>query len=423
MDKRFLLDEARRILADNDRGGYTVPTRGMYPYQWNRDSAFVALGFATFDMDRAIREIESLFEGQWSNGMVPHIVFRVSEPTYFPGPAVWRTNKSPESSGITQPPVAASVAWRLWSATSDTALRMRLQALFPKLLASHRWFHEFRDTDKRGGVIMTHPWESGRDNSPEWDAPMANVDVSGVEPYQRRDLDHANADMRPTKAQYDCFVALLQFGRDCGWDARHIGRCNPLRVADVGMTMILLRANRDLKAMAEAIGASDAAAEIDCWIRLGDAGAESLWNEDTGSYCSRDAITGLSSGYVTSASFLAFYAGVGSEAQRRRLLAHFGRIAGKVRYMTPSFDPDEPAFESSRYWRGPVWAVVNFMIAQGLAEAGNDAEAARVRKDSLALIVQSGFREAFDPMSGAGAGGYSFSWTAAMFLAWSGASV
>ena len=30
----------------NDRGGYTVPTEGLYPYQWNWDSAFVALGFA-----------------------------------------------------------------------------------------------------------------------------------------------------------------------------------------------------------------------------------------------------------------------------------------------------------------------------------------------------------------------------------------
>ena len=33
----------------NDRGGYTVPTAGLYPYQWNWDSAFVALGFNQFD--------------------------------------------------------------------------------------------------------------------------------------------------------------------------------------------------------------------------------------------------------------------------------------------------------------------------------------------------------------------------------------
>jgi hypothetical protein len=76
-------EQALDILRANDRGGYTVPTAGLYPYQWNWDSAFVALGFMTFDIDRAWREIETLFEGQWADGFLPHIVFRVDEPTYF----------------------------------------------------------------------------------------------------------------------------------------------------------------------------------------------------------------------------------------------------------------------------------------------------------------------------------------------------
>ena len=41
--------EARWILRLNDRGGYTVPTAGLYPYQWNWDSAFAAYGFAAFE--------------------------------------------------------------------------------------------------------------------------------------------------------------------------------------------------------------------------------------------------------------------------------------------------------------------------------------------------------------------------------------
>ncbi|MHC2301071.1 hypothetical protein ACVJBD_005337 [Rhizobium mongolense] len=46
-------DEAKAILAANDRGGYTVPTDRLYPFQWNWDSAFVAMGFAAYDIDRA----------------------------------------------------------------------------------------------------------------------------------------------------------------------------------------------------------------------------------------------------------------------------------------------------------------------------------------------------------------------------------
>ena len=26
---------AHSILKDNDLGGYTIPTKGLYPYQWN----------------------------------------------------------------------------------------------------------------------------------------------------------------------------------------------------------------------------------------------------------------------------------------------------------------------------------------------------------------------------------------------------
>ncbi|MCB2097026.1 MAG: hypothetical protein KDE05_05290, partial [Parvularculaceae bacterium] len=63
---------AIEVLKKNDRGGYSVPTAGLYPYQWNWDSAFTALGFAAFDRDRAWRELETLFAAQWEDGFTPH---------------------------------------------------------------------------------------------------------------------------------------------------------------------------------------------------------------------------------------------------------------------------------------------------------------------------------------------------------------
>ncbi|MGI9490790.1 MAG: MGH1-like glycoside hydrolase domain-containing protein, partial [Geminicoccaceae bacterium] len=44
--------QAIDILKANDQGGFTIPTPRLYPYQWNWDSAFAALGFATFDRER-----------------------------------------------------------------------------------------------------------------------------------------------------------------------------------------------------------------------------------------------------------------------------------------------------------------------------------------------------------------------------------
>jgi glycogen debranching enzyme len=102
------------------------------------------------------------------------------------------------------------------------------------------------------------------------------------------------------------------------------------------------------------------------------------------------------------------------------MLAHFDRIGARVRYMVPSLDPDDPGFQMIRYWRGPVWAVVNYMIGTGLLEQGHLAQGERVRGDTRAMMNQTGFFEAYSPTDCAGSGGDDFSWTAAIWLAWSG---
>ena len=417
---------ARNILKANDRGGYTVPNGRVYPFQWNWDSAFVALGFDSFDRDRAWTEVETLFRAQWSDGFLPHIVFWKDDPGYFPGPSVWGADKDPVTSGITQPPVAATVVRKLWDRASGAGegehYRSRLETLFPKLLAWHRWFHDYRDFEDRGLVVAMHPWETGRDNSPEWDVPGEVIDVSGVGDYVRRDTSHLDAKMRPTKLEYDRYLALVQFGRNTGWNHRAIARENPFRVADVGMSMILLRANRDLAALADELGKADEAAEIRSWVALSERGIEWLWDEDVGAWCSRDTITSRFSGHITSASFLSFYAGLSDSKRDEAMREHFDRIAAMVDYVMPSLDPADPGFQMIRYWRGPVWAVVNYMIGTGLAEAGDNDRAGRVTRDTLELMRRNGFYEAYSPVDGTGSGGDDFSWTAAIWLAWADAA-
>jgi hypothetical protein len=421
IDRNSELDaRAREILTRNDRGGYTVPNGRVYPFQWNWDSAFVALGFATFDADRAWREVETLFEAQWADGFLPHIVFWKDDPGYFPGPDVWASGRTPRTSGITQPPVAASVVRALWEGADQAAFRSRLEVLFPKLVAWHRWFRDYRDPDKLGVVVAMHPWETGRDNSAEWDAPASAVDVSNVGEYQRRDTSHLDQSMRPTKLDYDRYLALVQFGRATGWNHAEITATNPFRVADVGMTMILLRANRDLLALAEALGRVAEADEIRGWLALAPKAGDYLWDDQLGAYCSRDTITGMLCGALTSASFLNFYGGVREPARDQAMLDHAERIGREVGRLMPSLDPADPRFEPLRYWRGPVWAVVNYLVGTGFADAGHDQLAERVRRDTAELIAATGFHEAYNPLNSAPSGGDDFSWTAAIWLHWAG---
>jgi len=103
-------------------------------------------------------------------------------------------------------------------------------------------------------------------------------------------------------------------------------------------------------------------------------------------------------------------------ARRQRLLQRLESWLASVAYGVPSFEPGRPEFEPQRYWRGPVWLIVNWMLIDGLRRNGRADLAARIRHDSLALVERAGFAEYFNPLTGAPLGGSAFSWTAAMYL-------
>lgn len=410
-----LTQQAIDILTNNDRGGFTIPTPKLYPFQWNWDSAFAALGFATFDHDRAWTEIETLLEGQWADGMLPHIVFKQPDKGYFPGPDVWGTNKHPPSSGHSQPPVVTSIVCELARLTKDHS---RAAKLFPKLMRYHEWFHTMRDPDTTGLVAAIHPWETGRDNCPDWDIGMNNIAVPDDLPaYIRRDTSEVNADQRPDTLQYDRFLSIVKFAREQSWDHQIIYRDGPFLMADPGIQFILLRADRDLLQLANDLGYSEQTSKIQCWIDQSMIGCNLLWNSAINAYTAKDLRTDSYSHAVTSASMLSFYANAGDESQRRHMLNHANCILESVQYGFPSWDPRDTLFEARRYWRGPVWAIVNLMISRGLRESGETKMADRIKNDTIALIEATGFNEYFNPDNGEALGGQNFTWTAAVYLA------
>ena len=409
--------QAAAILRDNDRGGYTVPTAGLYPYQWNWDSVFAALGFAFFDRDRAWREIETVFEGQWSDGMAPHIIFRHDDPSYFPGPSIWASGTEPPTSGHSQPPVAATVArWLMETGGTDDA--KRAAALYPRLLASHAWWHRERDPDGTGLVSIIHPWESGRDNCPDWDLgmdPMVVPDDLGT--YHRRDTDWVDFSERPTHATYDRYLTIVKFGRECGWNHKHIYRHGPFLMADPCVQFTLMRGDADLLALAGHFGTEADHRLIAERIEQGKQGAQLLWSDAAGGFVAREMRSGQLSNAITNASMLCFFAGAGTDEQRAATLEQARAIMAICDFGFPSWDPRDDRFEQRRYWRGPVWSVMNWMIAIGLDEHGHADLAARIRRDTRAMVRKSGFFEYFDPLTGEGLGGPDFTWTAAIDLA------
>jgi len=408
--------DAVRILKLNDLGTYTVPTHGLYPFQWNWDSCLTALGLSRYDEKRAWTEIETLFAHQWPDGMVPHIVFHADDEGYFPGPDVWRTGRPTPTSGITQPPVAGFAVRRIFDRARDRKMAERMvRALLPKISAWHGWFHANRDPRGEGLVALLHPWEAGRDNSIDWDEAFERVPTEGVEPYTRRDTQHANPAHRPTKAQYDRYLWLVQHFRDLGWDNSKLHDASPFQVIDPGFNAILIRSCIDTADLAEALGEMVIAEANRKMADTGLSALDRLWSTRHSQFLCKDRTTGMLIDSASIGGILPVFAPIGAE-RAGRIARTIENQAAALRFIVPSHDPADPQFESKRYWRGPVWLVMNYMIADGLRAGGETAVADRIVRSSLDLIRQSGFAEYYDPETGEPCGGGSFTWTAAMVL-------
>lgn len=405
--------QAVDVLRENDRGSYTVPTRGLYPFQWNWDSCFTALGQSHYDLDRAWTEIETLFAHQWDDGMVPHMVFHEAAPGYFPGPDVWGTGRPTPTSGITQLPIAGFAVNQLRRRSGD-GHEGRARALLGKVDAWHDWFYRTRDPQGEGLVAIIHPWES-RDNSIDWDEAFERVPTDGVMPYERNDLKHADPATRPTKAQYDRYLWLVQHFRSLGWDSKRLHDASPFRIVDPGFNAILIRSCLETAELADALDENQTAARNRERAQRGLAALDSLWSEAHGQYLCRDRVAGTLVDSPSIGGLIPLFGPIPIE-RLDALVETLEEMGRDVRYLVASHSPRDSRFDLKRYWRGPVWLVCNYMIADGLKRTGKVNLTQRIVADSLELIQQSGFAEYYDPRDGAPLGGGRFSWTAAMVL-------
>ncbi len=176
-----------------------------------------------------------------------------------------------------------------WDHAKDRVLAEdKLAALYPKLLAWHRWWVRARDPEKSGLVAMMHPWESGMDNSPAWDEAFARVAPTPTSDIRRKDIGHVDPAMRPSEEFYKRVVALIDLYAALGWDPARMWAETPFKVADVGLNAILHRANLDLLALAARFGTPAEGAEIAARLETTRRAIDTLWDDAGGIYKPRD---------------------------------------------------------------------------------------------------------------------------------------
>jgi hypothetical protein len=378
---------ARAVLENHWRPpGFAVPNAITYPYQWLWDSGFHAVVWSHLgEPDKALDELRALFARQGTDGFVPHM-------TYWSTPDAsldfWGRRGT---SCLTQPPMyghALAVLFRAGVAIPADLLDAAHAGL--------RFLLDARRAGGAGGVRIVHPWESGCDDSPRWDAwcpgPVWSLDawratkstlVDGIVAQLVDDSRFTDGAFGPTFNEAFA-VEPAGFGALVAFNARELATIGH----DPDRDDVLARAADDLAGVL----ATRWNPEVGTWV---DVAVDGSWGSSA-----RTADSLLPALVVDNGPQVA--AALDSLLDADAFGGPFGP-AGVHR--------SEPGFDPHRYWRGPVWPQLAYLLWLAARRVGHDDVTRTLVAGTAAGAQASGWSEHWHPDTGASQGAAPQSWT------------
>jgi len=329
-----------RVITPVSRG-WSVGWEGWILFEW--DTYFAAYMHSVNNKELAYANVIAITSEITDRGFVPN--FASSR------------NKSEDRSQL---PVGSFVVREIFRKYREDWF---VEEVFDDLLTWNRWWPDNRDVD--GYLVWgSEPYE--HDELPEW-LETAIGEKQGAK--WESGLDNS--------PMFD--------------DATHDSESHLLMQADVGLMSLYIVDCISLSNLADALGKHDIQAELDARARVYSEKLESLWSEDFGLYLNKDLVSREFSYRLSPTLFYPLLANVPDLRQAKRMIAeHFynpEEFFGE--YMIPSISRNDVAFADNKYWRGRIWAPMNFLVYLGLRNYDlPDARKDLVEK-SANLLLQS----------------------------------
>ncbi|MGH3429732.1 MAG: MGH1-like glycoside hydrolase domain-containing protein, partial [Mycobacteriales bacterium] len=229
---------------------------------------------------------------------------------------------------------------------------------------------------------------------------------------------------RPSDADYDRYLWLAELLKQCRYNDDLIYRSHPFVVKDVFSSALLVTANRALLSLAAVLDRSNGERrEIEAWIDRGRRGLGDQFDAELGLCLDYDVRAAASLKTRTFAGFAPLISGLVEShiraIQLEQLDSEHFLGDSRLRWpLIPTTSPTESAFDPRKYWRGPVWPVITWVLWRALDSLGEHERAQRLRHAALQQTEAAGFTEYVEPFTGEGLGSDSQSWTAAVVLDW-----
>jgi hypothetical protein len=327
----------KRVVHVIGRGGSWIMTDPDYPPYFAWDTSFNALLGSLEDPRHAMDTMRTLLSYQLTNGMVAQIAAWNHDPI-----AYINTQNS-------NPPVTSLCAWKIYQRWPD---RLFLAEVYERLLRWHQWWPNFSDGNHNGLL--------------EWGALGSFADARLA----------CGWDDTPA------FDGAVQVGTQMNADAVDL---NSLWSMDAEY----------LAKMADELGFNSDAAELrDGRDRMNQRMNEILWNDALGMYCTRlwgtDGKPGEFLTRLTPMNFYPLMCGAPSPERAARvmeILTDPKKFWGK--WLLPTLAYDDPDWSKQEYWKGHVWAPVNYLVWQGVRRYGTPEQKRYFVESSVELFMRN----------------------------------
>ena len=366
---------------------------------------------------RALNELQSIVDSQWSNGMLPQIRFVKGQTGYSPDASEWGVKKSVsgnqkvETSGITQPPNPAYALWKVFGESENkTEMVPKVEVLYSCFRKYHDFLLTERDPKKEGLASVFHPWATGSDNTPCFDALIEEtrkeLEEKGYEQRikKRKDSVHVAKGQRPKNKDYECYGRLLGLFVAKNYNQKVLFKECPFVVQDVIFNSILKASISSMASISKTLAKQLAKTSPDkasyykneiqrnkqLALRVRNGIRKKLWDQGTGLFYSFDVKGNQLIKISTVHSLSPMFGATASKEQGEELIKHLlneHEFNPKDGFMVPSTPLNSKEFNAQGYPRGPVWPVRNWIVAKGLENYDRHL-AERLKKQTLALIAQ-----------------------------------
>lgn len=259
-----------------------------------------------------------------------------------------------------QPPVGGMTVQSLCIMFGETVLA---EQLFDQLLKWNRWWEANRDLD---GYLC-------------W----------GSKPFPKKYGHHFE-----TMGVGERFGGALESGLDNSPmydDVAFDEELHLLLMADVGLMSLYIADCNALADLAVKIGKDEVIDELKFRSDKYASSLRSMWCEETGLFLNKNLKTGEYCHRLSPTHFYPLIAEVATQEQAERMIKeHFfnpDEFWGE--WILPSIARNDPAYPDQRYWRGRIWAPMNFLVYLGIRKYDlPDARKALVEKSEALLLKE-----------------------------------